>query len=302
MIDIYQGQVDKTFRYMSELKDFFGSQMKTVAGSDTIMVRRVGTTALKKVTSGVRPAAGVVGTGKTSLTIDTMLIARENVGKLDHVQSDVNMIAEIGEEHGKTIAQFVDETYAIKVIHTAQMAADSDGIIKAGYKHQFTGAKHHQDAAQLYTGLASIINRMKKDNQKPAQEGFCIFLDIDTYEVLLQHPKLLDFDYSARKGGNFAEGIVKQMKGVPIKELNCFPTAVNNSHLMGSGYNVAAKDLLAKGFIVHPKALLVGQAIGVTSNIHWSDVELQWFIDSYLAFGCGPRRQDRAGLIMEKAA
>ena len=46
-----------------------------------------------------------------------------------------------------------------------------------------------------------------------------------------------------------------------------------------------------------PKALLGGEAIPLTSKVHYSDVELQWFVDSYLSFAVTPNRAEMAGAI-----
>jgi hypothetical protein len=46
-----------------------------------------------------------------------------------------------------------------------------------------------------------------------------------------------------------------------------------------------------------PKALLAGETIPLTSKVYYSDVELQWFIDSYLAFGVTPNRAEMAGIV-----
>jgi hypothetical protein len=49
-----------------------------------------------------------------------------------------------------------------------------------------------------------------------------------------------------------------------------------------------------------PKALLAGETIPLTSKVYWSDVELQWFIDSYLAYGVTPNRAEMAGGIFAR--
>ena len=46
-----------------------------------------------------------------------------------------------------------------------------------------------------------------------------------------------------------------------------------------------------------PKALLAGETIPLTSKVYYSDIELQWFIDSYLAYGVTPNRAEMAGGI-----
>ena len=64
-----------------------------------------------------------------------------------------------------------------------------------------------------------------------------------------------------------------------------------------NAYDVDATEAKTVALLLMPKALLAGETIPLTSKVYYSDVELQWFIDSYLAFGVTPNRAEMAGII-----
>jgi hypothetical protein len=46
-----------------------------------------------------------------------------------------------------------------------------------------------------------------------------------------------------------------------------------------------------------PKALLAGETIPLTSDVYYQKTELQWFIDSWLAFAVTANRAEHAGIV-----
>ncbi len=129
------------------------------------------------------------------------------------------------------------------------------------------------------------------------------------YYTLLKNNKLLDQDFST-SNGDYAKGKVLMANGVRIQTTNRFPTAdqVGETHYLsnagnGNAYDVTAADADCVALLLMPKALLAGETIPLTSKVYYSDIELQWFIDSYLAFGVTPNRAEMAGGIYKfKAA
>jgi len=123
------------------------------------------------------------------------------------------------------------------------------------------------------------------------------------YYALLQNDKLLDRDFSM-SNGDYAAGTVLRANGVRIQKTNRFPTTadVGVEHFLsndgnGNAYDVAAEDVRCTVLLLMPKALLAGETIPLTSKVYFSDVEMQWFIDSYLAYGVTPNRAEMAGGI-----
>jgi len=123
------------------------------------------------------------------------------------------------------------------------------------------------------------------------------------YYTLLKNNKLLDKDFSTGNG-DYAQGKILQANGVRIQTTNRFPKAadVGQTHFLsnagnGNAYDVTAEDVTCQVLLLMPKALLAGETIPLTSKVYYSDIELQWFIDSYLAYGVTPNRAEMAGGI-----
>lgn len=123
------------------------------------------------------------------------------------------------------------------------------------------------------------------------------------YYALLKNNKLLDKDFSTANG-DYAKGQILMSNGVRIQKTNRFPaqTQVGTTHYLsnagnGNAYDVAQADVNCVALLLMPKALLAGETIPLTSKVYYSDIELQWFIDSYLAYGVTPNRAEMAGGI-----
>ena len=123
------------------------------------------------------------------------------------------------------------------------------------------------------------------------------------YYTLLKNDKLLSQDFSTANG-DYASGQVLRANGVRIQKTNRFPTAadVGVTHYLsnagnGNAYDVTDNDVRCTALLMMPKALLAGETIPLTSKVYYSDIELQWFIDSYLAYGVTPNRAEQAAAI-----
>tara|TARA_R110000850_G_scaffold142757_2_gene265012 strand:- start:228 stop:1358 length:1131 start_codon:yes stop_codon:yes gene_type:complete len=134
-------------------------------------------------------------------------------------------------------------------------------------------------------------------------EGAVLLMRPEQYYVLLKNSKLLDKDFSMANG-DYAKGHVLAANGVRIQKTNRFPAQadVGTTHYLsnagnGNAYDVAQADVNCKVLLLMPKALLAGETIPLTSKVYYSDIELQWFIDSYLAYGVTPNRAEMAGGI-----
>ena len=132
-------------------------------------------------------------------------------------------------------------------------------------------------------------------------EGAVLFVNPTQYYTLMRNDKLLSADYSM-SNGDYAQGMVLKSCGIPIFKTNRLPQAVVAGHELSNAgnnnaYDVDATEAKTVGLIMMPKALLAGETIPLTSKVYYSDIELQWFIDSYLAFGATPNRAEHAAVI-----
>lgn len=304
MIEEYGGEVDSQFAKKSIMRKFY--RVKPVRGTDTLIERRVGRTTLKALTAGVRPDATPTNFGRVGVTVDTVVLARDNRSMLNEFQTDFNARMELGQDHGKEQAKFFDQAFLIQGVKSALLPAPTglNGAFGAGKVAKFATAGDEQDPDKLYRQIANIITRMEDEDIET--EECVIFVRPTEYDTLLENDKLINGDYSAA-GGDFAMGKVWGMKGVPVVKTARMPNYAITGHLLsnaenGNAYDVSADEAQVVAQVLHPKSLLAGETIPLTSDVFWSREEKQWFIDSYTAFGVSNKRPDVCGAVFKSAA
>lgn len=299
MIEEYGGAVDAQFAKQSIMRNFV--PVMPITGTDTKIVRRVGRTVLQKVTDGVRPAANKTNFGRVGVTVDTIVLARDNRSLLNEFQTDFDARAQLGKDHGKELAKHFDESFLIQAIKGAHMAAPANlnGAIGAGKKVDLTSAGDELDPDLLYKGIETVLLQMEEEDID--KEELVIFVRPTTYQVLVHNDKLIDKDFS-KDNGDFADGTIKTVDGVPIVKTARMPKQAITNHKLsnadnGMAYDLSASEAKAVAVVMHPMSLLAGETIPMTSKIHYSDIELQWFIDSFMSYGVSNRRPDVCGVV-----
>lgn len=325
-IEQYGGEVEKRILKDSFMRQFF--KFKSVRGTDTVTNDRMGHTELQKVSRGVRPTDSSPTFDNISVKVDTIVLARTNQFLLDDFLSHIDVRKETGQEHGKTIGKFFDEAFITQGIKAAQITNKSPAGDELGgwlaadsYTQKIrTAPEGFQGASPIM--LAAANDELDPDKLERAIQDMCQKIeekDVDImdgvvlvrpaqYYVLLRNTKLLDKDFS-EMNGNYAAGKVLMANGVRIQVTNRFPATadVGETHFLsnagnGNAYDVTAEEVSCVALFLMPKALLAGETIPLTSKVYYSDIELQWFIDSYLAFGVTPNRAEMAaGVFAFKA-
>ena len=303
MIEEFGGMVDSQFAKASMMRKFVPVQ--NITGTDTKIMRRAGKTTLQKVTDGVRPGATKTNFGKVAVTVDTLILARDNQALLNTFQADFNVRAELAKDHGKELGKFFDEAFLIQAIKSANLSAPANlnGAFGAGKPRTLAAALDEQDPDKLYAKIASIITEMQEEDIDT--DECAIFVRPTEYDVLTNHDKLMSRDFSTANG-DFADGKLLTIKGCPLVQTARIPKAAITGHKLSNenndnAYDVSAAEARAKAVILHPQSLLAGETIPLQSKIHYSDVELQWFIDAYMAFGVTNRRPDVCGAVFAAA-
>jgi len=299
MIEQYGGSVDSQFAKSSIMRKFV--KVKPIRGTDTAIVRRTGRTMIQALQDGVRPPANKTNFGRAAVTVDTVVLARDNRSMLNEFQTDFSARAELGKDHGKELAKFFDQAFLIQAIKSAHLPAPSNlnGAIGAGKVETLSSPLDETDPDKLYASIAAIITQMKEEDIDT--EECAIFVRPSEFDVLLHHDKLIHKEYSSANG-DFANGKVATIKGSPIIETARIPNAAITGHHLsnadnGNAYDLTAAEANAVAVVMHPQSLLAGETIPLASNVFYSDIELQWFIDSYTAFGVSNRRPDVCGVV-----
>ena len=321
-IEQYGGEVEHRILKESFMRQFFN--FKSVRGTDTITNDRMGHTALQKVSRGVRPTDSSPTFDNISVKVDTVVLARTNQFMLDDFLAHLDVRKEVGIEHGKTIGKFFDEAFIVQGIKAAQITnQDPTGAKLGGWAggvggyteivrtapEGFQGATpimldalgDEEDSDKLVFAIQDMCQAIAEKDVE-LSEGV-ILVRPAQYYVLLRNEKLIDRDFSDMNG-DFAKGVVLQANGLRIQVTNRFPKAGDEAktHFLsnagnGNAYDVTTDDINCVALFLQPKALLAGETIPLTSKVYYSDMELQWFIDSYLAFAVTPNRAEMAAGI-----
>ncbi len=304
LIEQFTGIVDTQFAKSSIMRSY--ANVRAVKNTDTLINRRLGRTQLTKVTAGVRPDATSTGHGRVSVTVDTIVLARDNQDLLNDFQSDYDVRSDLGEDQGKELGKFFDEAFIIQGIKGSLQSAPTglNSAIGGGKNVELAAADDEADPDKLEDAIAGLLVEMKEEDIDTSE--CVIFVRPTEYRTLYKNDKLISRDYSGGNG-DYAKGTVMTLDGCRIVETARIPTAAITNHKLSNAgnsnaYDVSATEADAVAVILHPRSLLAGETVPLTSKIHYSDVELQWFIDSYIAFAVTVNRPDVCGTVFKYSA
>jgi hypothetical protein len=306
LIEQYGGEVESQFKKSAIMRQY--AKVRPVRGTDTITNNRVGRTTLKALVPGVRPPAETTPFGKVSLTVDTVVLARDNRSMLNDLQVHFDARMELAQDHGKELGFFFDQAFIIMAIKGSKAAAPvlGDGSpnkqsIGPGKNKTLATAGDELDPDKLEKAIADIIVQME-EAEIPVEE-LVVMVRPTQFRVLQEHNKLLSRIFS-EGNGDFAKATVYEINGARIVKTARIPTAAITGHFLSNAgnanaYDVSAANAKAVAVILHPKSLLAGETIPLTSDIWFNREEKQWFIDSFLAFGVTVNRPDVCGAVFK---
>lgn len=310
MLDQYAGEVQSQFAKSSIMREY--ANIKPVRGTDTIFNNRIGKTTLKKLIPGVRPPAEETPFGKVSLTIDTVILARDNRSMLNEFQTHFDVRMELAQDHGKQIGKFFDQAFIIMAIKGSLAAAPVLGnpadplsaqkqSIGAGKRINLAAPGDEDDPDILAQAITDLIVQMEEE-EVPTEE-IVVMVRPTKYQTLLNNNKLMSKEFSGGNG-DFAAGKIMTINGARIEKSARLPEAAITGHFLsnaqnGNAYDLSAAEAKAVAVIFHPKALLAGETLPLQSDIWFSKEEKQWFIDSFLSFGVTVSRPDVCGAVFK---
>lgn len=307
-IEQYGGEVEGTINRMSIMQKYFPA--RSVRGTSVITNFRVGEATLQKVVPGTRPDGSSMKFDNVKLKVDTLVLARNIVALLDDFQASYEARIYVGQEHGKKIAKFYDQSFLIQGIKSA-LVVKGDGtggttVLPDGWtggsQVTLSTAGDELDPVKLQYAIESLWEKMSDGDVDPAADGVAMFVRPSQYMTLLRNDKLVDSQYSLGNG-NYAEGKVLKTCGAPVVVSNNLPNAAITGHLLSNAGNSNAYDLSAaqakvRVLALAPKALLAGETVPLTSKVYWHDPDIAWYIDSYLSFGVTPNVSAYAGAVL----
>ena len=306
-LEAYEGDIEGSFRVESLFRSSGLTNFKTVAGrSNTWRGDRVGGATVKGRKAGEALDPTRIVNEKLLVTVDTTSYIRTPIDYQDDWTAP-DFQAEYSAEHGSAHAKAFDQAHLIQLIKAGSwVAPDSlkasgaffDGIstTMTGYAAQSDAelkadliVKYHKDA------LATFV---KRDLGGSLAE-FVTLIEPDTFNVLLDHKKLMNVDFQGGNGdNNFAARRVGWLNGIRVIETPRFPTAAIPAHFLGPAFNVTAAEAKARVVIFHPKKTLVTvEAQGMVARV-WDDKEnFANVLDSYTMYTVGLKRGDCVAVL-----
>lgn len=303
-IEEYTGEVEGTIARKSVLTGFVN--LKTIKGTSILQNFAVGKSTLQKITPGTTPNGTNNSFGKNTVQVDTVVLARSTFPMLDVWQTSYDARAEVGQEHGREISKFYDQSFFIQALKTALLVAPKhSGVAGQGHfggsQSVFTNVNDVLDPAKLYAQIADLFTKMEQKDVDPRTDDLMIVVRPAEFYTLLQNEVLINSTYKTSNGTSIEAHMLKSF-GVPVISSNNLPTSLIAGHLLsnvanGNAYDGDFTKVAAVAF--SPRALLAGATIPLSTKVFWDEVSKSWFVDAWLSYAVGPNRPEFAGVILK---
>lgn len=307
VIEEFTGMVEGTIERRSIMQGLV--PVRRVQGTDTFTNRAVGEATLQKLTPGSQPDATKSDFAKNSVTVDTVILAREAFSVLEVFTTNIDVRREVAVEQGKKIAKFWDEAFFIQAIKAAQLTQSkfSNGTAgkptghSGGNVQTLAAAGDLSDPAKMYAALAQLMVKFEKKDVDPRNDDVMIVVPPEVYYTLIQAEQLINTEYVTATGNQVNNAWVLKTYGVPVFASNNAPFLKNvTGHLLsntanGNAYNGDFTKIGALAF--SPRAIMAGETIPLESEVFYDKLYKAWFVDSHLSFAVGPNRAEYAGVI-----
>lgn len=300
-LEVYQNEIDSRFQYQAI---FLGlsTQRSTADRSNTYRIDRLNTSTVKGRTSGVALDPTPVRNDKMIIVVDTVLYIRNPIDYQDDWTAP-DFLTEMGQNNGSEFAETFDQAHLIQLIKGRSWVAPAhlkpafnDGIeipVTVDATPADQAAREANAEAINLAHKAGIDELIKR---KVPLADMVTLVDVDTYSMLLEHPKLFDRDFGMTNEDGYKNRRVVKMNGIPVVECTEFPTAAG-THPLGSAFTVTADDANCRMVTFSKsKTLVTVEAKPFTSRIWDDEKEFSNVLDCYAMYTVGERRPDTAAV------
>lgn len=273
-----------------------------VRGTNVLTNYGVGEAQIGVVEPGKIPDGQVSNQDKINLTIDTLVYSRHFLPLLDTFVQNYDMRAKLGDEQGKKIAKFYDQSFLIQAAKIG-MAANSKYTKLQGKGHtggsQVTlgAALDRKDPAKLEKAIIDLLVKFEQKDVDPRMDDLMIVLPPAEYYTMLQAEKFINTEYVTAAGTRIDNQLVLKAYGVPVISTNNLPQTNIATHELGADYTGDFSKLVAA--VLAPNALLAGELVPLTSDVFYDKMSKQWVVDSHLSYGVTGSRAEYAGAILQ---
>ena len=303
IIEEFTGMVEGTIKRRSVVENFV--PVRTVKGTATFTNHAVGKSSLQKVTPGV-PLDGIKSDfAKASVTVDTVIAAREFFSLLEVFQTQMDVRREVAAEQGKEIAKFFDQAILIQALKAARLANSAYANGTAGKPSGYAGGSIQTLASadranpdKLYAAIKGALTKMELKDVVPREDDVIIVVNPQDYSTLIDAEKLINMNYVTSTGNKVNDGFLLKAVGVPVFSSNNLPNSVITGHKLTTAFNNFDGDFSKTvASIFSPKAVMAGATIPVESDVFYEKMYKSWVVDSHLAFSVGPNRAEYAAEV-----
>lgn len=303
VIEEFTGMVEGTINRRSILAEHV--PVRRVQGTATFTNHAVGKSTLQKVVPGEALQGIKSDFAKRSVTVDTVIAAREFFPMLEVFQTQMDTRREVANEQGKEIAKFRDQAFLIQALHAARLTNSAYANGQAGKPAGHSGGSTQtlatladsQDPAKLYAALTSLLVKMENKDVDPRSDDVVIVVRPAVYNTLIQAEQLVNTQYVTASGNKVNDGWVLKTAGVPVFSSNNLPNSNITGHHLSNAFNGNAYDgdfSKTIAAVFSPRAIMAGETIPVTSDVFFDKLYKSWVVDSHLAFAVGPNRAEYA--------
>lgn len=312
-LEAYEGDIEGSFRVESLFRSSGLTNFKSVAGrSNTWRGDRVGGATVKGRKAGEALDPTRIVNDKLLITVDTTSYIRTPIDYQDDWTAP-DFQKEYSAEHGSAHAKAFDQAHLIQLIKAgswvAPTALKNSGAFYDGLSLTMTGyaaavalgteAGNETAASIIVLKHKEALATFVKRDLGGSLAEFVTLMDPDTFNVLLDHKKLMNVDFQGGQGdNNFAQRRIGWLNGIKVIETPRFPTGAISGHFLGPAFDVTATEAKAKFVIFHPrKTLVTVEAQGMVARV-WDDKEnFANVLDSYTMYTVGLKRGDAVAVV-----
>lgn len=197
------------------------------------------------------------------ITIDDKLVADAFIDELDELKNHYDVRREYSFQLGAALARTFDEN----VLQTMALAARASSTLSSGDGgSKLTNANADTDMDALVDEVATAAQKL--DEKDVPESDRYLFLRPSQYWPLLDHPKVIHADYTARQNGGIDTGQIRRLYGFEIVKSNNVPST-----------NVTSGDADYQGDFSNTVALCVQRTAVGTVKLLDLAVESEYIIE-----------------------
>lgn len=308
-LEKYDGIRDSRFQYHSQFLAF-SSQRSVADETNNYRIDRLNTSEVKGRGVGDDILAQKVTSDKVNIIVEMMMYIRNPIDYLDQWTSP-DYLPDMARNNGTAFAKAYDEAHIIRLQKARTWTAPAhlkpafnDGMsvavsVKSGTA--LTAQDLTQNAEALYLAIGKLVEEMTV-RDVPLDDMICLVTP-RRFSELLEHPKLLNKDFTA-DNGDYAGRRVVHVQGITVVQSTAFPKAAVTNHILsttvnGNAFNATAEDI--KGEIIifsKSMSLITVTAKPFTSRMYDDQSNMTWVLDCYTMYTVDLRRPDTVGVIL----